>query len=1249
MRRYFRNIVVTIIILISSVEAFATHIVGGDINVKWISGNIFEVRVYFFRDCNPGTANFNQTAVIGIYDKVNDAPRPPLTLSLIKRDTLVLGDICYSPNLCIERGTYVATVTIPDNPNGYYLSYHQCCRNSIINNIVGPLNSGYVFYAEIPNPALHNSTPVFNYDPDGYMCQGSPNTDDFSATDADGDSLAYSFSKPLDCAAAGQCSSNNTNPGAAPGPYGTITWSAGYSNTLPMGDPTQAVSNTGIISTLPPTLGVFVLCVRIEEYRNGVKIGEIRRDFQYQVLACNILTVTTSGKNPICLGESTTLNAIGGLTGATYVWFPSGQTTSSIMVKPTAAGSYSFSVLAMKGLCNKTADIVLKVNPAPTVQVTSVGDVCLGEDFTLTATGGGTYTWSNGATTDRLSGVPNGRYTVTVKNGFGCTDTASGLIIKRPILNSALTLSYIQCVDSVARIYVTASGGTTNYSYLWNTTNTTSVITGLGTGSYSVKVTDANGCTSIATQSVTVSKVAIAGFNATTECLNSSIQFSDQSRGDIISWQWDFGDVSESTLQNPSHKYAIAGTYTVMLKVINRGGCNATIKKAITVLPVPTALFNSTTVCVGNSTQFIDQSTDVMYWSWSFGDAVTSTDPNPSHIYANSGVFTAMLTVTNVYGCKATYLKPVTIHPNPVAKFSATLVCEGNATKFTDQSTGTTLWSWDFGDGQKSDQQSPTHTYLAPGTYMVKLLVTGVGSCTSVITNQVTINPNPISSYTANTVCFNNPSAFSDLSTGSCTQWKWNFGDGISSELQNPTHNYSTAGNFSVTLTVKNTYGCYNSSSKVVVVHDLPQASFKASTVCVGTSTDFIDLSSVLKGIVTGWSWNFDDPNSGLNNTSNIQYPNHTFTRDGVFSVLLTVTSDKGCQGITYKEVNVSKVPVAGFSYPHICANSNVSFLDSSLFASKWQWNFGDGGISTDKNPKHIFSNSGSYPVRLIVYSAGGCSDTIRRTVNVNPIPVVNFLADSVCKGNPTSFSDLSITPSGTIASWTWNFGDGKSSSDKNPVHTYSKDGAFSVILTVKSDNNCTVSRTKNIVVHGLPTSEFSTSPQPIARLTDIISFKDISSGNPVKWWWKFGDGDSARVQYPSHMYNDTGSYVIRLVVSNKYGCLDTIEHPIRIKDFSFYIPNAFTPNGDGHNDLFFGKGIGIKEYEMAIFDRWGNMVFLCNVNDLPQTPPCMWDGSVQGGGSHAISVEDVFTWKVHLTDIFGNPHDYIGSVALVR
>ncbi len=412
--------------------ALATHIVGGDITVQSQGSNNFNVMVTLFHDCATGLA-FDPTVTVGVYDKVTNALQQTLIMPLVDSVLVPLGDTCYTPpGMCVRQKRYYITANIPNNPNGYYITWIRCCRNANIDNIVNPNASGNVFYAEIPDPALANSTPSFVAYPDAYMCQNYTNSDNFAATDVDGDSLVYSLVQPYDCSSNGLCGSANPAPLPSPVPYSYVVWLAPtYSSTNIMGDPAQSVNNqTGILTTKPPTQGLFVFCVKVEEFRAGVKIGEIRRDVQYAVLPCSLPVVSISGPNPICLGQSTTLSAAG---GQNYIW-NTGATTQNIIVQPTSVGSYSFSaVTTVNPNCHISADTVITVLMQPTAlfdltaTTTCLGTITELVDLSQNATN---WHWDFGdGDTSNLADPghtfpPNGTYTVTlvVSNG-PCTDT----------------------------------------------------------------------------------------------------------------------------------------------------------------------------------------------------------------------------------------------------------------------------------------------------------------------------------------------------------------------------------------------------------------------------------------------------------------------------------------------------------------------------------------------------------------------------------------------------------------------------------------------------------------------------------------------------------------------------------------------------------------------------------------------------------------------------------------------------------
>jgi gliding motility-associated-like protein len=276
---------------LSPVVSEAAHIIGGDFSVEWITSNKLRPELKLFRDCNGGGAPFDDVITITIYDSNTDTIFGTFEMSFPVIENITLGDECYTPTglVCVEQGTYSDTITLAYNPGGYYMAWERCCRNAVITNIENPDTEGMVFVCTIPSPALHNSSPVFgDYPSTGYFCIGLENVLNFNVTDPDGDSLVYFFDYPL----AGDASnSGNASPViAGPKPYSPCTWASGYAldNILGTTIPMSIDHQTGTITVTPEQAGVYVFAIYVAEFRDGVEIGSVRREIQFQSLICNI-------------------------------------------------------------------------------------------------------------------------------------------------------------------------------------------------------------------------------------------------------------------------------------------------------------------------------------------------------------------------------------------------------------------------------------------------------------------------------------------------------------------------------------------------------------------------------------------------------------------------------------------------------------------------------------------------------------------------------------------------------------------------------------------------------------------------------------------------------------------------------------------------------------------------------------------------------------------------------------------------
>ncbi|AKB53466.1 PKD domain-containing protein [Methanosarcina barkeri] len=368
---------------------------------------------------------------------------------------------------------------------------------------------------------------------------------------------------------------------------------------------------------------------------------------------------------------------------------------------------------------------------------------------------------------------------------------------------------------------------------------------------------------------------------------------------------------------------------------------------------------------------------------------ITSYGWDDPAIYGNRVVYT-----DNRNGNYDIYMSTISSEepePNlPVAAFSASLTY-GKAplkVKFTDTSTGTpTKWIWNFGDGSKSFHQNPTHKYSKAGVYTVSLTVkNAVGSNTVTKTEYIKVITKPVAAFSAKPTSGKAPMKvqFTDKSTGSPTKWKWDFGDGTKSFHQNPTHKYSKAGKYTVTLKVTNAVGINTATkSKYITVTSKPVAAFSASPTS-GKSPLNVKFTDKSTGSPMKWKWDFGDGTKSFH-----QNPTHKYSKAGKYTVTLKVTNAVGINTATKSKYIIVKtsqaptadVPTADFWGWPLSGNAplKVTFTETSKGSpTSWKWDFGDGKYSTEKSPTHTYSAAGTYTVKLTATNAAGSSTKLK-------------------------------------------------------------------------------------------------------------------------------------------------------------------------------------------------------------------------------------------------------------------------------
>lgn len=644
-------------------------------------------------------------------------------------------------------------------------------------------------------------------------------------------------------------------------------------------------------------------------------------------------------------------------------------------------------------------------------------------------------------------------------------------------------------------------------------------------------------------------------FTQNSDCVNTQLVFTDSSKN-AVSWFWDFNDGTTETIQNPSHTYRVSGKgYNIQLTTYNADGCSSSMSSNFTsVIDTPLVTADNFLVCGNQSVIFNCSSTSSSSYVWDFGDGTTSTLKDPTHIYLTEGSFLVTLKLTNNNGCVRDFslASPILVQ-YPIADFTSTLKsgCNSTSVIFSNSSVGSSHCKWDFGDGSPTEfSDSTIHTYTKPGTYQVKLIVNTDKKCNNTTTKTVNVYQTVVADFSSiqNTTCFPITVTYSDSST-KAVKWLWEFGDGSSSILQNPVHTFSTQPATDISLTITDANGCQAKTTKPNIVIFSTNFSASETKGCAPLNVQFSDSSLN----ASNWQWDFGD-----GNVSTKQNPNHVYLNNGVFPVRLISSTSTGCvDTMIFKSIITSK-PTANFisKSPTNCSPTLVSFTDSSSNAISWLWDFGDGSSSVNQNPAHIYNVPGVYTIKLIVANSTGCTDTMIR-VNYIKVPgtIANFTISTkqFCTGSSIQFQDASINAS----RWDWNFGNGNTSSLQNPTNTYQNAGQYTISLIVEDTFGCTshFSSVNPITVNNIPTANFTVSDS-IFCSPFTVTFNNTSK-NAVSYLWNFGDGDTSRLQQPSHTYLNTGNDTVSLIVSDGFGCSDTsifnsmTAKPMPVADFT--------------------------------------------------------------------------------------------------
>ncbi|MES2285827.1 MAG: PKD domain-containing protein [Bacteroidota bacterium] len=884
-----------------------------------------------------------------------------------------------------------------------------------------------------------------------------------------------------------------------------------------------------------------------------------------------------------------------------------------------------------------------------------------------------------------------------------CVCSPSQLLLEPPLksLNDDSTLCSGESV-----LFGTAP--VTGYTYGWNPSTglssatianpllTTSNLSTAPVSTMYVLTTNRIGCIVNDTITITVNPIPVSNAGADIDiCPNDMEQIGTLSvSGYTYLWSPSNG-LSDTSLSDPTVTLVNPGTTTY--KVITEAlGCFSSDSLVVTVNPIPVSNAGTDILtCLNLVPGTIGTASTTGYaYLWSPATGLSDiTASNPTVVLTNPGSITYTVTTTAL-ACFSSDTVEVTVNPIPTATITGTTaVCHnGTAQRVTFKGAGGTppyIFTYKLNGGADQTINSAVGDSIVilasatvVGTFSYTLISVQDSSSTACSQAQsgiavVTVNPLPTAAITGTIIVCQGLAAPNVTFTGANSTAPYTFTytiNGGANQIITTTSGNSidiavstdTPGTFiyaliSVQDASSTTCSQVQPDTATVLVNSLPVANFGSEDICLNRDMLFTDSSSVSSGTVDAWLWIYGDNGvSGI-----IQNPVYLYTNAGTYSVSLISTTNNGCKDTTTQNVVVHPLPNVQFNTMPVsigvCDGTSVQFNDASSIATpdvlqSWSWNFGDASLADiNQNTSHLYAAANPYTVQLHVISNFGCVDSIAKPITINPNPVVNFTGNPIigCEPLCISFKDSSFISNGSNIFYTWDLGDGSPVSNSQIFeHCYVNDSvtaaSFNISLTVTSDSGCvgTLSKNSYITVHPNPMADFSVDPQKTTVTDPVFSLVDLSTGTDI-WNWNFGDNTSSGLSNPPpHRYpGDTGTYVITLITSSQYGCADTTYKTVIVEgDFVFYIPNAFTPNGDGINDYFFGTGIGIIEYDLWIFDRWGNMIF--HGDEIP-AENSKWNGRVNSGKEEAQI--DVYVWKVTLKDMFGNGHKYIGTVTLVK
>jgi gliding motility-associated-like protein len=946
------------------------------------------------------------------------------------------------------------------------------------------------------------------------------------------------------------------------------------------------------------------------------------------------ITAVPSQVNVTCNGScngTATVVASGGSGNYTYLWSPTGQTTAT--ATGLCAASYTCVISSPSG-CNLAQTFTITQPPPITATQSQVNVTCNGScngSATVVPSGGTgnyTYLWSpTGQTTATATGLCATSYTCTISSPSGCTITQTFTITQPPTITATQSQVNVTCNGSCnGSATVVPSGGTGNYTYLWSPTGqTTATATGLCATSYTCTISSPVGCTTTQTFAITQPPAITAtqsqvNVTCNANCNGSATVVPSGGTG-IYSYLWSPTGQTAATATG-----LCAGSYTCAIS--SPVGCTTTQTFTIT---EPSPLILNTGgfpascfgACDGQAVVLPSGGNGNYTFLWQPGNISSAAATNLCQ-----GIYS--VTVTDQYGCTATDTAHVG-QPSQISivTSSSPSYCNhasGSATATASGGIGGYTYLW-----QPTNQTTNPAVNLLPGSYSVT--VTDINGCHNTASVNVSNTPGETGLITNVTppLCTNSCNGSTTVSVSGgfpSYQYSWS----TSPVQTGATATNLCAGTYSVIIS--DAQSCIDTVTvQIIAPPQLTLTPGTGTTICIGQT---VTLTATSSGGTPSYSYTWSPSGPTVSPTNNTTYS-------------VYVTDANGCQTapqpITVQVHPPLSVTLTGNQLA--CMNVNSTLVASASggnggpYTYTWQPGNYTGGSNYIIHP----SSTTTYTVSV----TDNCTSPVATatfTVTVPPLPVVSFTIDDTSGCGHVCSNFINTTPNTQSTFWT--FSDGFTSTLPTVNHCF-QPGAFAATLIVTDNNGCkdTLTLQNAVTVHNNPVASFTLGPQPTTILEPNICFTDNSTNDVVTWYWNFDDPNdqtTGTTQNVCHSYSDTGHYCASLIVTNQYGCWSTAMNCLIIQPyFSLYVPNAFTPNEDGLNDVFLpvGNDVDPDNYELTIYDRWGNLIFKTTT----------WGEGWNGVGKDGTKIAqiDAYVWKINLKDHAGQRHSLIGHVSLIK